>query len=136
MVLYIPVALWAGVSASPRMLLFVPGLIVVIVNLHAMSITLGIACARFRDVAQIVASSLQLLMFLTPVFWFPESLPQRAHFILYNPLAQLLDVVRMPLLGAAPASGTWWFLLDFTALNVAVATGLYLAKRRHLVYWI
>jgi len=136
MVLYIPVAIWAGVAPSPRMLLFFPGLVVVIINLHAMSITLGIACARFRDVAQIVMSTLQMLMFLTPVFWFPESLPQRAHFILYNPLAQLLDVVRMPLLGAAPASGTWWFLLYFTALNIAVAAGLYLLKRRQLVYWI
>ena len=73
MVLYIPVAIWAGVPLSPRMLLFIPGMIVVLVNLHAMSITLGIVCARFRDVIQIVTSTLQLLMFLTPVFWFPES---------------------------------------------------------------
>jgi lipopolysaccharide transport system permease protein len=136
MILYIPVAIWAGVPLSPRMLLFIPGMIVVLVNLHAMSITLGIVCARFRDVTQIVTSTLQLLMFLTPVFWFPESLPKRAHLVLYNPLAQLLDVVRMPLLGAAPASGTWWFLLFFTTLNIALAASLYAMKRRQLVYWI
>jgi lipopolysaccharide transport system permease protein len=136
MVLFIPVACWAGISLSPRTLLFLPGLVVVLVNLHALSITLGIVCARFRDVAQIVTSTLQLLMFLTPVFWFPESLPERAHFILYNPLAQLLDVLRLPLLGGVPASGTWWFLLSFTCLNVAMAAGLYLLKRRQVVYWI
>jgi len=118
MVLFIPVAIWAGISWSPKTLFFLPGLAIVIVNLHAISITLGIACARYRDIAPIVASSLQLLMFLTPVFWFSESLPERSHCILYNPLAQFLDVLRLPLLGAAPASGTWWFLLGDEALGI------------------
>ncbi len=135
-VLYLPVALWAGLGWSPRMLLVFPGLVVVVVNLHAISITLGFLSARFRDVPNIVASSLQLLMFLTPIFWFPEKLPGRAKFILYNPLAQLLDIVRLPLLGGLPAVGTLWFLLLFTILNVALAAGLYATCRRQVVYWV
>lgn len=136
LILYVPVAIWAGLAWSPRMLLFAPGLVLILINLHAAMITLGIVCARFRDLILVVTSLFQLLLFLTPVFWFPESLPERARFVLYNPLAQLLDVVRMPLLGAVVASGTWWFLLYFTLLNVALAAGLYLTKRQQLVYWI
>ena len=136
LVLYVPVAIWAGLTWSPQMLLVVPGLLVVVVNLHALSITLGLLSARFRDVPNIVASSLQLLMFLTPVFWFPEKLPERSRFILYNPLAQLLDVLRLPLLGGYPAPGTIRFLLYFTALNVAVAALLYARLRRQVVYWV
>lgn len=135
-VLFVPVALWAGISPTPRLALLLPGLVVVLVNLHAMSISLGILCARYRDVTLLVASTLQLLMFLTPVFWFPDNLPGRAHYILYNPLAQLLDVLRLPLLGASPASGTWWFLLYFTALNVVIAAALYTLYRRRLIYWL
>ena len=135
-VLYLPVAVWAGIPLSSRMLLFLPGLAVVIVNLHAFSITLGIICARFRDVTQIVSSMLQLLMFLTPVFWFPSSLPGRSHAILYNPLAQLLDVVRLPLLGDSPAPGTVRFLMVFTLVNVGIAAAVYRLNRRHLVYWV
>jgi len=135
-VLYVPIALWAGIPWSSRTLLVLPGLVVVLVNLHALSITLGIVTARFRDVGQIVASALQLLMFLTPVFWFPDNLPARAKFILYNPLAQLLDIVRLPLLHGLPASGTWWFLLLFTGLNVGIAAAVYAWKQRELVYWI
>jgi len=135
-VLFIPVAIWAGIPLSSKMLIFLPGMLVVLVNLHALSITLGILCARFRDVAQIVTSVLQLLMFLTPVFWFPEKLPNRARFILYNPLAQMLDVIRLPLLGSLPASGTWWFLLYFTLLNVAIAATAYALNRRKIVYWL
>jgi len=135
-VLFVPVAIWAGIPLSSRMLLFLPGMLVVLVNLHALSITLGILCARFRDVAQIVTSVLQLLMFLTPVFWFPSSLPGRSHAILYNPLAQLLDVVRLPLLGDVPAPGTVRFLVVFTLANVAIAAAVYRLARRHMVYWI
>jgi lipopolysaccharide transport system permease protein len=136
LILYVPVAIWAGVHVSSNTIMFAPGLALVLVNLCAASISLGIICARYRDVSQIVGSSLQLLMFLTPVFWFPESLPDRAHFILYNPFAQLLDIVRLPLMNATIASGTWWFLAYFTALNAGIAFTLYAAKRRELVYWI
>jgi len=135
-VLYLPVAIWVGLRPCPQMLLVVPGLVVVIVNLHALAITLGLLSARFRDVPNIVAATLQLLMFLTPVFWFPEKLPERTRFILYNPLAQLLDIVRIPLLGGYPAPGTLLFLLYFTALNLTVAAILYAAWRRQVVYWI
>jgi len=134
--LYVPVAIWAGITLSPLMLVFLPGLLLVLINLHALSITLGIICARFRDVSQIVSSVLQLLMFLTPVFWLPDTLPNRVHLILYNPLAQLLDVIRLPLLGGSVAPGTWRFLACFSCLNVVVAAILYAKKRRVLVYWI
>lgn len=114
--------------------MIVPGLLVALINLHALSISLGILCARYRDVTLLVTSTLQLLMFLSPVFWFPETLPERAHCILFNPMAQLLDILRLPLLEAAPTSGTSWFLLFFTALNLLVAATLYTFARRKLVY--
>jgi len=135
-VLYLPVALWAGVRPSPAMLLFLPGILIVIINLHAISISLGIICARYRDVTLIMTSVLQLLMFLTPVFWLPDALPSRAHFILYNPLAQMLDIVRLPLLGDAAAPGTWRLLLVFTLFDVAVAAVFYTRNRRRIVYWL
>lgn len=136
LVLYVPVAIWAGITPSPRMLLVVPGLLVLLVNLHAVMTILGVATARFRDVAPIAGAAMQFLMFLTPVFWMPDSLQGRARYVLWNPLAQLLDVVRLPLLGAAPAPGTWRFLALFTALSVATAAAVYARCRRRVVYWI
>jgi lipopolysaccharide transport system permease protein len=66
----------------------------------------------------------------------PDALHGRAKYILWNPLAQLLDVVRLPLLGAAPAPGTWRFLGCFTLLVVVLAAALYSSCRRRVVYWI
>jgi lipopolysaccharide transport system permease protein len=118
------------------MLLVLPGLLILLVNLHAIMTILGIATARFRDVAPIAGAAMQFLMFLTPVFWMPDSLQGRARYVLWNPLAQLLDVVRLPLLGATPAPGTWRFLALFTTLVVAAAATLYATCRRRVVYWI
>ncbi len=135
-VLFLPVAIWAGLKWSPQMLLFVPGFLLVLANLHALSIILGLVCARFRDVGQIVASVLQLLMFLTPVFWLPESLPDRARLVLYNPLATMLDAMRTPLLGGVVSMGTWWLLVCFTCVNIGLAAVLYATKRLQLIYWL
>jgi lipopolysaccharide transport system permease protein len=134
--LYIPVMIWAGIRPNSVMLVFFIGFVVVIINLHAFALTLGVLTARFRDVGQIVASALTLLMFLTPVFWFPEDLPARSRFILYNPLAQMLEVLRSPLLGLGLEMQAGKLLIAFTLLNVLVAGLCYHYSRRHLVYWV
>lgn len=103
-VLYIPVALWAGISLSWSVMLVIPAMAIAIVNAHALGLLLGLICTRFRDVTQIVTSVMQMLMFLTPVFWLPESLPNRAQYILWNPFAQMLDLLRTPLMGSCRAA--------------------------------
>jgi lipopolysaccharide transport system permease protein len=135
-ILYIPVVLWFHVPINSRAFLFIPGIIVVIINLQAAMITLGVITARFRDVAQIVSSVLTLMMFITPVFWFPDVLPERAKFMLYNPFAQWLAIIRLPLLGSYPAPGTVKYMILFTGLNLAIAAIVWAAARRRLAYWV
>ena len=135
-ILYIPIARWFHVPITSRVFLFIPGLVVLVINLHAIMITLGVLTARFRDVAQIVSSVLTMMLFLTPVMWFPDALPQRARFVLWNPFAQLLALVRLPLLGGYPAPGTVKYMIFFTALNVIIAALVWTATRRRLVYWV
>lgn len=135
-ILYIPIAWWFQVPITSRAILFIPGLVVLVINLHAIMITLGVITARFRDVAQIVSSVLTMMLFITPVMWFPGVLPERAHFVLWNPFAQLLAIVRLPLLGSYPAAGTVTYMILFTVLNVMIATFVWSATRRRLVYWV
>ena len=135
-VLYVPVALWAGISLSWTMLLLIPAMMLTLVNAHAVGLLLGMVSARFRDVAQIVISVMQMLMFLTPVFWLPENLPGRAQYVLWNPLAQLLELLRAPLMGQVPHLNTWLGMLGWTAVVVAAAAYLFTKHRRRVVYWL
>jgi lipopolysaccharide transport system permease protein len=134
--LFLPVAEWADIKPSLSMLLVVPGTLLIIANLHAIAIYLGFISARFRDVPQIVTSALQLLMFVTPVFWLPESLPARSQFILYNPIAAWLEIVRAPLLGKPIAILPWQITLLFTSFNIMIAAITYVRCRRRVVYWV
>ncbi len=135
-VLVVPIAIWAGIGPAPANLLFFAGFPIVLANLLAATFTLGIVCARFRDVPPIVSSLMQFLMFVTPVFWLPDKLPPKGRLLLLNPFAQLLDVVRGPLLDRAPPPGVWASILGWTILNVAVAAIIYARKRSQVVYWL
>lgn len=134
--LYLPVALWANVSLSWTMLLCIPALLLAMINAHALGLLLGLVSARFRDVAQIVTSVMQMLMFLTPVFWLPENLPGRAQYVLWNPLAQMLELLRAPLMGQAPAASTWLGMLAWTVAALLAAAYLFAKHRRRVVYWL
>jgi lipopolysaccharide transport system permease protein len=136
MVLYIPFAVWAGVPLTLQTLLFFPGLLLLVFNMHAAVIWIGMACARFRDVGQIVTSTMTFMTFLTPIIWSPDSLPERARMVLDLPFAVWLALIREPLLGRAAEPRTWLIALAWTAVNAAIASVMFSCKRRQLVYWV
>jgi lipopolysaccharide transport system permease protein len=136
LVLYLPIVLWADIRLSWPVLLILPALALAVANAQALGLLLGLVCARFRDVTQIVTSTMQLLMFLTPVFWLPESLPERAQFVLINPFAQMLTLLRTPLMGGTAAGAVWWGFLGWTAANLLLASLVFSRLRRRVVYWL
>lgn len=135
-VLYIPVAIWAGISLQAHALLFIPAFAIFLLNAHLLGLVLGLVCTRYRDVAQIVTSVMQMLMFLTPVLWLPTSLPERGQYILYNPFAQMLELLRAPLMGNVPDAHNWNGIMAWTVVNIVAASWLFSKYRRRVVYWL
>ena len=135
-ILYLPVAWWAGISLKFSSLLVIPAFLLLLINAHALGLALGIICARFRDVTQIVTSILQMLMFLTPVFWMPESLPGRAHYVMWNPLAEMLELLRKPLMGEIALLKYWIGITIWTITIISVSAVLFVKFRRRVVYWL
>lgn len=117
-------------------LLFIPGAIIVILNVAWMSWMLAIMSARFRDVPQIVQSVLQILFFVTPIIYKPTQLPADSWMVLLNPFAAMVSIVREPLLGQVPSMGA--YLLASFVLVVGWLTALAFAGRysKRLVYWL
>lgn len=85
-----------GKSIHPVILESVAGFALLLLNLLWMGLILAAACARFRDLAQIVASVLQVVFYLTPIMWLPSSLPANASAYLlgFNPVYHLLEIAR------------------------------------------
>jgi len=117
-------------------LLAVPGFALVLVNVGWVSIALAVLSARYRDIPQVVASLLQVIFFVTPVFWSAQTLPHRPTFILLNPIYHFLEIVRTPLLGGQPNLTSWAVVL---ACAVVGSTGTVLLYRRaypRVAYWV
>ena len=75
-VIFFIVSIWFGKYPSMATLLAVPAIFLVLLNGVWFGILFGLLSARFRDIPQIIASLLQLMFFITPIFWTPEMIPQ------------------------------------------------------------
>ncbi len=116
--------------------LVIPGLALMIANLFWISLLFGILGARFRDFEYMVAMVMPLLMFLSPVMYRPEALGHLAPYMMLNPLADMIEIVRNPLLGE-PVS---WLLYGLNGglllVGGTVTVLLFAAKRDRLAFWV
>lgn len=98
---------------------------------------LGTVCARFRDVPLLVASVMQISMFLTPVMWKPEQLSPAATVLVHsNPLAAFLEILRTPLMGGVPSPQAYTMVLTVLGVLLLGFFTLFLHSRRRLIYWL
>ena len=125
-----------GIMPGLSVLLVIPGLALVGINALANALLLGIVCARFRDVVQIVAALMQIAFFMTPVIWKPELLREWAYLMPLNPFYPLMEVVRAPLLESGGSLGIWLAAIGWTVLNVAVALVFFVRFRGRVSFWV
>jgi ABC-type polysaccharide/polyol phosphate export permease len=120
------------------MLVAVPGFLILVINLTWISLLFSIICARYRDLAQMVASVLQVVFYLTPIVWMPQTLPKglAGSLLDLNPVYHLLDIVRTPLLGEYPSAISWSVSLILAVVGWGVALAMYSRFRSRIAYWL
>jgi ABC-2 type transport system permease protein/lipopolysaccharide transport system permease protein len=134
--IFVVILMFAKVDISWRMLLALPGLLLVMLCGVWAALALGGLSARFRDIPPIVASIVQVAFLLTPVFWTPDALPNRALFVHLNPFYYLVEIVRMPLLGKAPPLSVWAAVIGLNLLGAFVAILFFARYRNRIAYWV
>src|SRR6478672_13018765 len=135
-IIYIGVLIYFQIWPGVISLLAVPGLMLVVLNGTIVSFSIGIVSARFRDIPQLIASIVQILFFLTPVFWKPESLKGHAYITDFNPFFHLLEIVRAPLLGDYPTATNYLAVMLLTLINLSIASAFFSRFRARIAYWI
>jgi lipopolysaccharide transport system permease protein len=125
-----------GLRPTPVALLAIPALLLFAAFGLMTAVVLGPLCARFRDVPQVLNNFMQLMFFLTPLFWRPEQAPNRAALIEYNPFHHLVSLVRLPLLGKLPPLESWYVALGALAVMTALAVVSLAATRRRGYLWL
>ncbi len=113
------------------------GVPLVLINSFLISLIMALPSTRFRDVNQLTGFVIQILFFVTPVFWDPSQMKPQYRFILdYNPFAHYLALLREPLLGRAPALIHYeWTICSILVLSV-VAVALLALYRKRVIFWL
>lgn len=124
--------IWPGWGA----LLVVPGVLLWAMNALALTLLLGGLCARFRDVTPIVNSLMQIFFFMTPVIWKPAQLGDFQIYLPFNPLYDLLEILRAPLLGDPVFLATWIGAFAFSGILVGITWIFFIRARSRVAFWI
>lgn len=133
----IPIVLWIfRVTPHWEVVWVLPALLVVCLNGVWFGVLFGMVSARFRDVPPIVASFVQVVFFVTPIFWSADSLGKWRALGELNPLFAAIDVIRAPLLGVPLAPHSWTVLLAVTLVGCAGTFAVFARFRFRIPFWV
>lgn len=118
-------------------LLALPGIVLLFINGFWVITTLGLICARFRDVDPIIRNLLQLAFFVTPVFWNYRTIASNRQFLVdYNLLFYFIEIIRSPLLGEIPPASHYLAVLGVTIVGYLIAWLTYRRMRAQLAFFV
>jgi ABC-type polysaccharide/polyol phosphate export permease len=135
-VIFIPVAVLFQVEPTWYTLLALPGMALIYINQVWVTVVLAILCSRYRDIMPVVTTTVQILMFATPIMYLRESLGESAWIADINPLYHLIELVRAPLLGNPAAMLSWEVGIATAIIGTCLALGLLVRTSRRIVFWV
>jgi ABC-type polysaccharide/polyol phosphate export permease len=135
-ILIIPIAIYFRMPFGPGALLAIPGMLLVVLNQIWLAIVIGVVATRFRDISQIVATAIQISMFVTPIMWPVSAIPDARFIADINPFYHLIQLVRAPLLGEIAEPLSWIVVLGMCIAGYALAAVALTRASPRLVYWL
>lgn len=119
-------------------LFFIPGIVVLTLNLLWISLLIGIICTRYRDLGQVVGSLLQIAFYVTPIIWLPNLLPEKTGVMILdpNPFYHLIEIVRAPLMGASPSISNWLVACSLFTFGTFLTVLFFNKYRSRIAYWL
>jgi ABC-type polysaccharide/polyol phosphate export permease len=135
-VLIIPIAIIFHVDMGWSCLFAIPGMVLVVLNQIWLSIVIGVVATRFRDTVQLVATAIQISMFVTPIMWPVSAIPDARFIADINPFYHMIQLVRAPLLGEVAAPLSWIVVLVMCIIGYGLAAIALTRAHPRLVYWL
>jgi lipopolysaccharide transport system permease protein len=137
----IGVTLFFKGSIDPISLLYlIPSLVIVFLLGWLFAIISGVIHTHFPDTNHLLEIGLQVLFYVTPILYRPESFSDReglSFLVEWNPLSSIMALVRTPILdGTLPALHQ--IQMSLLVLTLAGACAILLLRKleRTLIFWI
>ncbi len=101
-----------------------------------LGLALGPIGARFRDIGPAIASIINLLFILSPVFWLPTPAQLHSLVVVLNPLYYLIEIARAPLLGYWAPLHVWAIALAIAVATFSVGMAIFRGTRPLILFWL
>ena len=133
----IPIIFIFHIGISTKMLLLIPGLIILSINALFWGTLLAILGTRYRDFTQIINSIVQIIFFITPVMWMPSSLPTRLQWLIeFNPFNQFLNLIRVPMMNQLISFNNLLIIVAVTILGFLLYIPVINNYKHRIVFWL
>lgn len=126
-----------------EVLLAIPAMVLLVLNGIWVTMFFGIVATRFRDVAPLLDSLVQLAFYMTPIVWTAKTLTdqggavaERAVLAKLNPLYHYLDIVRGPMINSPVETSSWIVVLIMTGVGLVMALLAMRQWRFRVSYWV
>lgn len=137
LIVLVPIFLFMQIHLKMYAFLSFYGLFIILINAINYGVILAILSTRYRDCPQFIACIMQVIFFLTPILWVKKALPEYYYFTVdYNPFAQIIELVRNPLLGQLPTAYAVYSTLLITVIGFIASFTLFSRYRSRIVYWL
>jgi len=116
--------------------LVAPGLLLDMFILLGLAVILSLVNLRYRDANLAVASAMQVLPFVTPIFWDKPMLQHHRWLADINPFYHMVEIVRGPILGRAPNLLSWEITGVLALFSLTLAAYLFVRFRHRIIFWL
>ena len=136
LIVYVLVIFIFQIKITKFTLLFIPGFLIVTVNLIFVSLLIGMISTRYRDMPPFITSLIQVLFFISPITWMPHLVGKTSKIITMNPVTYLIDLIRAPLLGRSPEISSWYLGLSFILAGFIIVSPIFSTQRYKVPFWL
>jgi ABC-type polysaccharide/polyol phosphate export permease len=121
---------------SANQWLIIPGMVLNTVILTSGAVLLSLANIRYRDTHMVITNALQVLPYVTPIFWHREMLKGRTWVADWNPVYHMIEIMRGPLIGTAPSHLSWMVTMSLALVLPVIAVAAFVHFRHRIIFWI
>ena len=101
------------------------------------SLSLGVMAVRYRDLGQVISSSILIIFLLTPIIWKPEfAAERRAMLVDVNPFYHFVHIVRGPIIYQEIPVTSLIVAAVISILSLIIGSSLMAVYRHRIIYWL
>lgn len=120
-----------------NIMLLIPNLLLISIMAFSWVGIAAIIGTRFRDMALIIDSLIQIVFFVTPIMWMPSLLPEKYQFLAWlNPFYHVVNLIKEPLLGHSVDIISYQVIFGLITVGFTAFYYLMNKNKYKVIFWL